>query len=161
MPFDRRSSHETKLAMFWAAVAAECAGEKYVTASRTVASLLRTNAVIELCSRAQIDSAHVRAAVDDPQCLSFEECERKVKRDLADKGLEFLSNEHRSAVELRRFEPAVERVFDAILERHGRLAIPPLELLGDVIGADPALAQRLAAHGLTARTITTLGENSE
>jgi hypothetical protein len=57
-------------------------------------------------------------------------------------------------VALRSFEPAVKRVFDAILERHGQLAIPPRELLLDLLGAHPALAERLAHHGLTASTIS-------
>lgn len=154
MPIERRYSHEMKRAMFWAALAAQCAGERYVASNRIVASLLRTPSVRELCSRAQIDPARVFGAVDDPQALSFEECEREVMQDLADKGLELGSQEHLASVERRPLEPAMKAVFDAIEQRPDRSAIAPLELLADLIRADPALAERLAAHGLTAGAIS-------
>jgi hypothetical protein len=152
---DWRSSHETKVAMFRAALAAQCAGEPYMTANRIVASLLRTDSVRDLCSRAQIDIARVSEVVESSLTLSSEECERIVMRDLAEKGLEFASKEHQASVQLRPLEPRMREMLDDILERHGQLAIPPLELLLLVIRADTALAESLAAHGLTAELIGT------
>ncbi len=149
MPIDSRSSHETKLAMFRAALAAQWAGEPLVTADRIVASLLRTSAISELCASARIDLARLLEAADDLRAVSFEECERGIRADLAATGVELLSKEHQAGVTLRPFEPAVKGVFDAILERHGQLAIPPRELLLDLLGAQPTLAERLASHGLT------------
>ena len=141
--------------MFRAALAAQSAGETHITAKRIVASLLRANTVREFCSRAQIDSARVFGAVDDPQALSFEECERKVMQDLADKGLELGSKEHQASVERRPLEPAMKAALDALEQRPDHSAIAPLELLVDLIRADSALAERLAAHGLTAGAIAT------
>ena len=139
--------------MFRAALAAQCAGEPYMTANRIVASLLRTESVRELCSRAQIDIARVSEVVESSLTLSAEECERIVMKDLAEKGLEFASKEHQASVQLRPLEPHMREMVDDILERHGQLAIPPLELLLHVIRADPALADSIAPWGLTAEVI--------
>lgn len=149
----RRSSFETKLAMFWAVIAAQCAGETHVTTNRIVVSLLRTYASGELCRRLHIAPAAVIDAVENPHALSFEECERRVMSDLAARGLEFASKEHRASVPRWPLEPSVKGVFDAVIDQHGALSISPLELLRDVIHTDAALAQRLAIHGVTAESI--------
>ncbi|HYC92425.1 MAG TPA: hypothetical protein VEO54_24665 [Thermoanaerobaculia bacterium] len=131
--------------MFWAALAAQYAGETYVTANRIVAALLRTPSVSELCARAQLDCARLYAVVDDPRTLSFDECERRVMQDLADKGLELGSKEHQATVVRRPLEPAVKPVFDVLLDRQEQFLVPPLELLLELIRADPALAERLGS----------------
>lgn len=146
-------SLETKLAMFWVALAAQCAGETHVTAKRIVAALLRTDSVRELCSRKQIDSARLFAAVEEPGTPSFEECQRRVRGDLAEKGLAFASKEHQASVQLRPLDPVAMGVVGAILERDGHLGASPLELLLDLIRADPGLAELLAPHGLDAESI--------
>ena len=140
--------------MFWAALAAQDAGETYVTANRIVAALLRTPSVGELCARGQLDSARLYAVVDDPGIPSFEECEHRVMQDLADKGLELGSKEHQATVVRRHLEPAVKPVFDALLDRQEQFLVAPLQLLLELLRADPALAERLAPHGLTAATIS-------
>ena len=139
---------DTRRAMFWAANAAQCAEERYVTVNRIVAALLRTPSVRALCS----PTAFV--AMDDPGTLSFEECERRVMQDLADKGLELGSKEHQATVQRRHLEPSVKPVFDAILERPEQFMISPLELLLALVRADASLAERLAPHGLTEGTIS-------
>ena len=144
---------ETRRAMFWAALAAQCAGEPHVTANRIAAALLRTPSISALCTRLQIDSAVVRGAVDDPARPSFSDCEREVSRDLDERGVELGSREHQAIVELRPVDPLVKPVFDAVLKRREQFAIPPLELLLAFIDADPTLAERLAHHGLTAGRI--------
>jgi hypothetical protein len=126
------SAMESKWAMFRAALAAQSAGEAHVTARRMVASLLRANTVRELCSREQIDWERVLDAVGD----------------------EFDSMEYQAAVELRPVEPLVRGVLDNVIEQHGQIGVSPLELLLDLLCADPALAERLAPHGLTAAAIS-------
>ena len=147
------SSLETKRAMFWAALAAQCAEETQVTESRIVAALLRADSIKEFCSRAQIDGERVMDAVEDPQALSFAECERRVRSELAANGLELGSREHQDTVQRRPLDPAVRGVFDRMIERHGQIGVSPLELLLDLIRADAALAERLAPHGLNAEAI--------
>lgn len=154
MSNERPSSFETKLAMFWAAAAAQCAGETHLTRNRIVVSVLRTNAVMELCQRLHIAPADVIDAVEDPHALSFEECERRVRRDLAAYGHEFASKEHQASIQLRPLDPGVKEVFHTVMEQHGHLGVSPLELLLDLIRADPALAERLALHGLSADSIS-------
>jgi hypothetical protein len=112
VPGSRDSSLETKWAMFWAALAAQCAGETHMTANRIVAALLRANTIREFCSRAQIDSARVMNALEDPQRMTFEECERRVRSQLAVHGLELGSREHQATIQSRPLEPAVRGVFD-------------------------------------------------
>ena len=153
MPGSPNSSLETKRAMFWAALAAQCAGETHMTANRIVAALLRADTIREFCSRAHIDAARVMEAVEDPQALSFDECERRVRSELAAKGLELASREHQATVQLRPLDPAVRGVFDRVIERHGHIGVSPLELLLDLMRADAALAGRLAPHGLSAEAI--------
>lgn len=150
---DWRISNETKRAMFWAALAAQHTGETHMTANRIAAALLRTDSIRELCARAQLDLGRLLDAVEDPQVLSFEECERLVWRELEEKGLEFASKEHQASVQRRPLQPEVLPVFSAILDRHGHMAASPLELLRDVLRADAALAARLAPHGLDAEAI--------
>lgn len=149
-----RAPHETKLAMFWVAAVVHCAGETHVTANRIVASLLRTNALRDLCSRAGIDFAGLLRAVDELETPSFAECERRVWKDLADQGIPFLSKENEARIERRPLDPALKPVFDAVFERYNAMTISPAQLLLDMIRADPALAERLAAHGLTAGAIS-------
>jgi hypothetical protein len=147
--------------MFWAALAAECSGETSMTANRIAASLLRTNTLRTFCSRAQIDDALLLSAIDDPQTSSFEECERRVMRKLAEDRIEFGSKEHQATVQRRPLEPVVRRVLDPIIERHGGIGVSPLVLLRDLIRAEPVLAERLAPHGLNLDAISAALENEE
>lgn len=41
-----------------------------------------------------------------------------------------------------------------MMERYGQVGVPPLELLLNLIRADPALAECLSPHGLTAESIS-------
>lgn len=148
-----RSSHETKQAMFRVALAAQCAGETYMTANRIAVGLLRTDAFRELADRLQIAPADAISAIEDPNVLSFDECERRVQQDLAERGFDFASKEHQASVQRRPLDPAVKPVFDAILEEHGHLAVPPLELLRRIVNMDPELAARLAEQGLPAEAL--------
>lgn len=138
---------ETRRAMFWAALAAQYAEERDVTASRIVAALLRTPSVSALCSQSAL------AVMDDMQSPSFDECERGVMQDLADKGLELGSKAHQDTVVRRHLEPVVKPVFDALLESD-QFMVSPLELLLALIRADASLAERLAPYGLTVATIS-------
>jgi hypothetical protein len=140
--------------MFWAALAAQCADETHLTRNRIVVSLLRTDAVRQLCQHLQIAPAKVIEAVEDPRALSFEECERRVRSDLAESGLELGSKEHQASVQLRPLDPVVKHVFDTLLERDGQLAVTPLELLLVLLRADPPFAQRVADRGLTVGAIS-------
>ncbi len=160
MPGTRDSSLETKWAMFWAALAAQCAGETHMTANRIVAALLRANTIREFCSRTQIDSARVMDALEDPQTLSFEECERRVRNQLAVNGLQLGSRKHQATIQYRPVEPAVRGVLDRVIEQHGQIGVSPLELLLDLIRADSVLAECLAPHGLNAEAISAALENS-
>jgi hypothetical protein len=154
MAVERAVSLETRRAMFRAAVVAQCAGETNVTANRILAALLRADTLTELCSRAHIDSALVMKAVEDPETLSFEECERRVRSELAGNGVAFGSREHQAAIQYRPLDPVVRPVLDRTFQRHGHVAVSPLELLLDLIRADPAMAERLATHGLDATVIS-------
>jgi hypothetical protein len=146
---DRRAlALETKRAMFWTALVAQCAGEPVVTGRRIVAALLRTESIAAFCARAGIDSARVRDAVDDPAELPFDECVRRVEAELAEKGLAFASHEHQASVERRPLDPRVKGVFDDMIERHGQLGDTPLEVLFAVMRADPVLAGLLAPYGI-------------
>ena len=147
------SSNETKRAMFWVALAAQCAGEAHVTANRIAVGLLRTDAFRKLAERLRIVPADVIVAIEDPHVLSFEECERRVMQDLAAKGLEFASKEHQATVQRRPLEPPVKPVFDEILEEYGHLGVPPMELLRRVVSVEPVLAARLAEQGVTAEAL--------
>lgn len=149
------ASLQTKRAMFWAALAAQYAGESYVTRNRIIAALLRTESIADFCSRMHIDVSGLLDAVDDPETLSFRECQRMVTADLAEKGLELGSVEHRATVQRRSVDPSIRPVLDAVLDRHGYMAASPLELLLDVVQADATLAERLACYGLTAASIRT------
>jgi hypothetical protein len=60
----------------------------------------RTVSVGEFFSRARIDAARVFDIVEDPQMPSFDECEREVKRELAEQGIEFASMEHQARIQL-------------------------------------------------------------
>ena len=142
----RDPGHQTKKAMFWCALVAQCADEPTVTANRIAASLLRTTLVEEFCADAQLDITHLRDAVEDP-AKPFDECQQKIRSELAAKRIAFASNEHQASVQPRPLDPRVKPVFDGILERYDRLAIPPLDLLNELIRADAELARRLASHG--------------
>lgn len=140
---DRDPAHETKKAMFWCALVAQHADEPVLSVRRIASSLLRTNQVAEFCGNAQVDVARLRAAVDDA-LLPFEECRQRVRADLEARGIVFASQEHQASVRLRPLDPVAKSVFDRVLEHHGHLAIPPLELLRELMGIDPALAEELA-----------------
>jgi hypothetical protein len=136
--------------MFRAALAAQTAGEPYVSAHRVAGSLLRTEAVHAFCSRARIDSALVLEAADEAQSLSFEECERR------------FAKEQQPDLQLRPLDPILKPVFDTVMERHGHLAISPLALLLEVVRAHPTLAARLAPLGLTQDALTAdVGKENE
>ena len=130
-----------------------------MTVNRIVAVLLRANTIREFCSRAQIDSARVMDALEDPQTLSFEECERRVRSELAVNGLELGSRGHQATIQSRPVEPAVREVLDRVIEQHGQIGVSPLELLLDLIRADSALAECLAPHGLNAEANRAALEN--
>ncbi len=130
--------------MFWAACVAQCAEEPYVSGNRIVSAMLRTPSASALCSRLQIEVA-------DPDTPSFDECERRVMQDLASRGVELGSKEHQAMVVRRPLEPAVKLVFDKLLDR--QFLVSPLELLLALIEGVPAVAERLARHGLTAHEI--------
>jgi hypothetical protein len=147
------SSNETKWAMFWAALAAQCAGETSVTANRIAVALLRTDSFHRLAERLQLVPADVIAAIEDPRVPSFEECERRVRQELAGKGMELASKEHQATVELRPLEPPMKDVIGAILEEHGHLGVAPMELLRRVVKAEPVIAARLAEQGVTAEAM--------
>ena len=134
--------------MFWAALVAQCAGEAHVTASRIAAALLRTDA-----ARARLDSARMLAAVDDPQAVSFDECEQRVRRELAATGSEFASKEHQATVQLRPLEPHVQKAVSALIGRDGAILVTPLQLLLELLLADLTLAARLAPHGISVESI--------
>lgn len=151
----RHPAHETRLAMFWAALVAQCAGEAQVTASRIAAALLRTDT-----ARARLDSVRVLSAADDPQAISFEECEQRVRRELAASGTEFASKEHQATVQLRPLEPHVRTVLGQLIDRDGAILVPPLPLLLELLLAHPALAARLASHGLSVESIRGAMESS-
>ena len=144
---------ESKRAMFMAALAAQHAGEACVTRSRVVAALLRTPSISEFCTRAKIDSARVIDDIDDPQALSFAECERNLLRECALKGFRWGSREHMATVVLRPLDPVVKRVIDGILFEPPHLNIEPLKLLLRIIQVDQAMAECLAGHGLTAERV--------
>lgn len=150
---DHLSVLQTKRAMFMAAVAAEAADERYVSTHRIVASLLRTDAFREFCSRHEIDSAPLMAAADETQSLSFEICEGMAKKSLAERNVEFLSEQHQAALQLRPIDPTLGAVIGDVIARRGALAISPLALLLEVIRRHPALEARLASHGLTVHAI--------
>ncbi|MFL6248491.1 MAG: hypothetical protein ACJ74H_20880 [Thermoanaerobaculia bacterium] len=110
--------------------------------------MLRTDS-----ARAWLDSAPALAAADDPLAISFADCEQRVRRELAAQGTEFASKEHQASVQLRPLEPNVRKVFSALIERDGAILIPPLSLLLELLAADPALAKRLAPHGISVASL--------
>jgi hypothetical protein len=151
---DRNLVLETRRAMFWAALVAQCSGETHVTASRIAASLLRAGSVRELCERLHIALPGVLDAANDPATLPFEECVRRVEAGVAEQGRELGSKEHQASVQPRPLEPAIEGVFRGVVERHGALSEAPAAFLREILRVDPVLAERLAPHGLTVGAIT-------
>ena len=146
-PMNNDASTETKRALLRAALNAQAAGEEEIGASRIAAALLRTMSSADFCERMQIDSTRVCAAADDPDAPSFDECDRAVR----DKSLEDLR--------LRPFAATVASVVDRVVGRHGHVAVPPLQLLYEIVRANLDVASRLSAEGLTAEVITAdLGE---
>lgn len=144
----RGPSLESRRAFFRAALAAQCAGETHVMQRRVIAALLRTDSVRDFCARAQIDSARVMGAADGAGALPFHECERRVNEELAEQHIALGSSEHRAAVRLRPLDPRVRAVVDALIERDGCIDVSPLQLLLDLLRADPAIAAELALAGL-------------
>ena len=146
---ERRASLETKRAMFWAALAEESADEPMTSANRVAAALLRMDSVKAFLIRAQLDAARVLEAVDAPGSLPFDECERRVLSELARKGLELGSVEHRAAFRPRRLVPVVGEAVDSVFNPYDDRPVSALELLLALIRADVALAERLAPHGVS------------
>lgn len=139
--------------MFWALLVAQCANETHVTSNRIIASLLRSESVSAFLSRAQIDAARLLEAVDDPQLLSFEECERRIHAELALNEIVLGSEEHRGRVQLRPLDPVAREVMNKVIERYGHVGVSPLELLREMLRADSVLASRLAPYGLDAEAV--------
>jgi len=67
---------------------------------------------------------------------------------------QLLVREYQARIEHRPVEPLVRSVLDKVIEQHGQIGISPLALLLDLMRADPALAERLAPHGLNAAAIS-------
>ncbi len=126
--------------MFRVALVAEFAGESVLTGRRVVGALLRTHSVRQHCASLGIDRARLVTVVDDPQFLSFEECERRVASNVG------------VAAPLP-LDSALLPVFRAIIERDGHLGASPVGLLRDILRADAELADLLASHGLTAESL--------
>ncbi len=154
MSTERESARETLQAMFCAAVVAQSCDEPSISTNRLVASLLRAGSVQQFCSRTNLDLARLLLAADDPSSASYEDCVLRVKRQLADAGIEFASEAHRASLDLRPLAPAVKRALDPLVEQRGRIAISPLHLLRDLLDSDPELANRLKPLRLDANAIT-------
>lgn len=146
-------AHETKIAMFRAAVAADFAGETYMSPSRVAAALIRTNAVEVFCGYERIGTPALINAADEPGEQPLADCERAAKLALAAQGTTFGSPEHRRGIRPRPMAESLRREFDALLHCRRRAPVGPVELLSAVLRADAALARRLASAGLTAAAI--------
>lgn len=151
MSTGRESERETLQAMFSAAVVAQCAGESVVSTSRLAASLLRTGSVQQFCVQTNLPLERIALAADDPRSPSYDDCLVQAKKRLDDTGIEFGSDAHRTSLMLRPLAPAIQRVLDPLVERHGRIAVSPLQLLRDLIASDPELADRLRPFRLDPR----------
>lgn len=62
-----RFSSETRQALFWALMAARCAGETIVSRNRVLIALLRSTSVADYCTHAGIAPADIIQANEDPQ----------------------------------------------------------------------------------------------
>ena len=72
---------------------------------------------------------------------------------LAKEGVEFGSEIHQSCVELRPVDPALRVFLGTVIEKHGHLAIEPLQLLAVVLNEDSEVAERFAHAGLNAEVV--------
>lgn len=130
------SAHETKRAMFRAAIAAQVAGESTVRAERIVAALLRTDSVQEFCARHGMDGERAADELDE--------------------------SAPPAQLELQPLDIAVQGVLDTMIADYGEIAGSPLEVLLAIIRADADLAARLGRHGLSAEAIASaLDESSD
>jgi hypothetical protein len=153
---DRIGVVETRRAMFWAALVADCAGEPLTRATRVAAALIRAPSVAEFCSRAGIALTPIKAALEDPETVTFNECQRIVMTKLEEAGVELASKEHLAMMQsrLRPLEPLVREVLDPMVAEQGHLALSPLQFLLELMRADSALAERLAPHGMSVEALT-------
>lgn len=151
---EQRFSAETRQVLFWALMAAGCAGETTVTHNRVLIALLRSTSVADYCTRAGVTSADVINANEDPHALPFEECARRIERDLSQNGLKLGSKEHIASVRFMPLEGTVQSVIQVAIEPRDSERVTPLDFLLAMMRADPALAARLARHGLEAEGIS-------
>jgi hypothetical protein len=134
---DVRYAAETRRALFRALLAARCAGEPVVSRNRVVVALLMAAGVAD----ALIEE------IEDPNAISFDECQRRAAEEVARSGFAFGSREHIAAVRPLPVDPEAERPLRALLEQHPHPEIMPLDALRALLRADPALAARLARRG--------------
>ncbi|MDQ3282612.1 MAG: hypothetical protein M3Q69_14520 [Acidobacteriota bacterium] len=135
-------SSQTKRALLRAALVAQTAGEDVIRAHRVAAALLRTASCVEFCARAQIDCAAACRRADDPGAAPFDTVDRALEREAVE------------SLRMRPFEPRLKDVFDGVLEGHGEIAVPPLQLLSQILRGDSELAARLSEYGVTAEAIS-------
>lgn len=151
---DRELSSQTRQALLWAALVADCAGETFMTTSRIAASLLRTPSARVFLERAQLDPVRLLAAVDDPRFPSFDECADRVSAELEASGIRLGSPEHLRNVRHRPLDRPALGVLGSMIETDGHVSGAPLRLLARLIHSENALAERLAKAGLTADRIS-------
>jgi hypothetical protein len=145
---ERRYSTEARQTLFWALLAARCAGEPHVTSGRIASAALRSGSAAAYCEAAQLPLAELVAAADEPGVLASEECRRTVEHAIAQAGLEVGSSEHLMTIRPLPIEAAAQRVINALSAVPGERTITPLELLLALIRADASLRARVANHGL-------------
>jgi hypothetical protein len=128
---ERRFSAEVRRAMFWALLAARAAGEPQVTAPRVAAALLRCESM-----------ASLRADVDAPEALPFDECARRVAADLARRGIALGSPEHIQETTPLPLHPSVQAAIEAVTRADADAVITPHDVFHALLAADPELARR-------------------
>jgi TDG/mug DNA glycosylase family protein len=134
----RRSSHETKRAMFRAAVVVQYANESQVTRDRIVASFLFSGGV----------APEVIRAIEGSQKTPFADAMRGMEAELEHKGMAFGSKEHLESVRPRPLEPSVLTAFNTVMHRQDDAPMTLLEFLLEMMRNDPELTANLAAHDL-------------
>ena len=134
----RRSSHETKRAMFRVALVVQYANEPQVTRERIVASFLSSAGI----------APEIIRAMEGPQAISFIDALHAVKTQLAEKGIAFASKEHLDSVQPRPLEPSVLAAFNTVMHREDERPMTLLEFLLELMRTNPELTARLAATGL-------------
>jgi uncharacterized heparinase superfamily protein len=156
-----RHRRETYLATFWAGAVAGVAGEPETATRRVVAALLRTPSVVKFCAHAGLNHAELLESVEDPQAMRFEACQRNFEQEFERKGIAVPSNECLAVHKPPPADAVMRQIMTRIIEQHGHVGIPPLELLLDILRADRSLADRLAAHGLDESAISTKHKEDE